>query len=83
MVLIAMYLRVIVAFSTPESMEVDLLGRVYVEALLFVSLFFGMFVGLVAATSIRDGGPMRLFIAGVILSALPIAVAFRAPIDGG
>ena len=87
MVLFAVYLRAITALFTSElSVEVaDILGRISTAPMTIWFVIGGtsMLMGIVAAMSIREGGPLRLFVAGVFVSALPFALAFRTPVDGG
>lgn len=85
----AVYLRTFVALVTSElsTTSADFVGRLSTDltaiGILGIAVVVGLLTGIVAASSIRQGGPLRLFIAGVFVSGLPFALAFRAPVDGG
>ena len=80
LVLTAVYLRTIVTVLSPDVSEEfgNIVGKLSANletAIPIVASLTGMLIGIVAATSIRHGGPVRLFIAGVFLSALPFALS--------
>ena len=86
--LIAVYVRATIALSTsgPSVGISDSLGKLSTGlelAWFLVAGAIGMLMGIVVAMSIREGGPLRLFIAGIFVSALPYALVFRTPVDGG